>query len=188
MKSSCQERANTSNAEYAMTFTKMLSMLSVVLFALSGGAALAADQKLPMRKAGLWEMKTVMDEGNGPKDQTMKMCIDGDMERNTVDASLDEHKKTCKQYDVKVDGGKTVVDADCTFSTRRVVSTTTMSGDFSTAFEISIASTTTSVEEKDQSVVVKRTITQNGKYVGESCGELKAGEAEGTDGSRIMVQ
>ena len=185
---SCPERAHTSNVASVMTCTTVLSTLSVFLFSIVSDAALAGDQKLPMRKAGLWEMKTVMDEGNGPKDQTMKMCIDGEMERNTVDASLEEHKKACMQYDVKTDGGKTIVDADCTFSTRRVISTTTMTGDFSTAFEIAITSTTTSVEAKDQSVVVKRTIAQSGKYAGESCGELKAGEAEGTDGTRMMVQ
>ena len=31
-------------------------------------------------------------------------------------------------------------------------------------------------------------IEQQGKYLGESCGDLKAGEAMGTDGTRVMVQ
>ena len=35
---------------------------------------------------------------------------------------------------------------------------------------------------------VKRTITQDGKYMGESCGDLKAGEAMGSDGHKILVQ
>jgi hypothetical protein len=37
-------------------------------------------------------------------------------------------------------------------------------------------------------VSVKRTITQDGTYLGESCGDLRAGEAMGSDGHKIMVQ
>ena len=37
-----------------------------------------------------------------------------------------------------------------------------MSGDFKSAFEIKIQSTTTEPEQKAQSVVIKRTITQLG--------------------------
>ena len=38
---------------------------------------------LPTRKAGLWELKTSMDEGGGPREQVMKMCISEEMERLT---------------------------------------------------------------------------------------------------------
>jgi hypothetical protein len=47
---------------------------------------------------------------------------------------------------------------------------------------------TTSGMEKSQSIVVKRTITQNGKYLGESCGDLQPGEAKSPDGTKVMVQ
>lgn len=143
---------------------------------------------LPERKAGLWEMKTTMDEGNGPQDQTMKMCIDERMEKNTVVASISDHKTNCSTYNVKADNGSTTVDADCIYNKRKVLSTTTMSGDFKTAFEIKIQSTTSDPEKKDQSVVVKRTITQLGTYLGDACGDLKPGEAQSADGTRILVQ
>ncbi|MEQ1714734.1 MAG: DUF3617 family protein, partial [Hyphomicrobium sp.] len=139
---------------------------------------------LPTRKAGLWELKTSMDEGSGSRDQTMKMCVDEKMEANTVLASAAEHKSNCEGYKVKADGVATVVEADCVFNKRKVVSTTTMTGDFKTAFEVKINSTTSNPEAKDQSVVIKRTISQVGKYLAESCGDLKPGEAEGTDGTR----
>lgn len=143
---------------------------------------------LPERKAGLWELKTTMDEGNGPRDQAMKMCIDARMEKNTVLASISDHKANCSTYNVKADGGGTTVDADCIYNERKVMSTTTMSGDFKTTFEIKIQSTTSDPEKKDQSVVIKRTITQLGKYLGDTCGDLKPGEAQSIDGTRILVQ
>ena len=49
--------------------------LVAIGFAMCGAAA-ADTAKLPERKAGLWELSTTMDEGLGPKDQTMKICID----------------------------------------------------------------------------------------------------------------
>jgi len=144
--------------------------------------------KLPERKAGLWELQTRMDEGNGPHDQTMKLCVDARMEKNTVSASVADHKANCSAYDIKASGGSTVVDSNCLFNGRRVISTTDMSGDFKSTFTIRIKSTTTEPQQTAQSVVVKRTITQLGKFVGDSCGDLKPGEAEATDGTRMLVQ
>lgn len=172
--------------------------MRLTLLSLTVGAAFAmplistalADtaNTLPERRAGLWEMKTVMDEGNGPRDQTMKMCIDGRMEKNTVSASIADHKSNCASYDIKADGGKTVVDSDCLYNGRKVVSTTNMSGDFKNAFEIKIESTTSDPTKSNQTTVIRRTITQLGKFLGESCGDLKPGEAMGTDGTRMVVQ
>jgi hypothetical protein len=147
-----------------------------------------AAQTLPERKPGLWELKTEMDEGNGPKDQTMKMCIDAQMEKNTVEGSIADHKANCSSYDIKAGDGATKVDSECVYNGRKVISTTNMSGDFKSAFSITIQSTTTEPKQTPQSVVVKRTITQLGKFVGESCGDLKPGEAEGADGTRLLVQ
>ena len=141
-----------------------------------------------MRKAGLWELKTSMDEGKGPMDQVLKLCLSDEMEKNTVNSSMAEHKANCASYDIKAAAAATVVEADCIFNKRKVVSTTTMSGDFKSAFEVKIDSTTSNPEAKDQSVVIKRTILQTGKFLSDSCGELKPGEAEGTDGKRILVQ
>jgi hypothetical protein len=168
--------------------TLFLASLPLFLAAIVLPAAGDDAITLPERKAGLWELKTMMDEGNGPRDQTMKMCVDERMEKNTVLASISDHKANCSTYNVKVDNGSTTVDADCIYNERQVMSTTTMSGDFKTTFEIKIQSTTSDPEKKDQSVVIKRTITQLGKYLGDTCGDLKPGEAQAVDGTRILVQ
>jgi hypothetical protein len=159
-----------------------LAILSAAVAGLKAG-----DEELPLRKAGRWELKTVMDEGRGPREQVLTLCVDKDMERSTAAASAADHKQNCSKYEVRKSGGTTTVDAVCLFNGRNVESVTEMSGDFETAFEVTIKSTT-SGEERGQSVSVKRTITQDGKYLGESCGDLKAGEAMGADGHKIMVQ
>ncbi|MCC7251334.1 DUF3617 family protein [Hyphomicrobium sp.] len=152
-----------------------------------GGAALADEARLPERKAGLWELHTVMDEGLGPKDQTLTMCVDAEMERNAVAASGVEHTEKCTKYEIKREGDKTVVDMSCQYASRHVKSRTEMTGDFKSALQVKIESTT-SGEHNGQTVAVKRTITQTGKYLGESCGDLIGGEAKGPDGTKVMVQ
>jgi hypothetical protein len=148
-----------------------------------------AEETLPSRKAGMWELKTSMDEGRGPREQSMKLCIDAEMEANTVKASLAEHKQNCEKYEIKKDGGKTVVSMVCTFNGRHVESLTEMDGDFSKSFNIKIASTTADTREStQQTITVKRVILQDGTYLGESCGELKGGEAMAADGTKLMVQ
>ncbi len=154
---------------------------------IASNAARAEEARLPERKAGLWELHTIMDEGLGPKDQALTMCIDSDMERNTVLASESEHAKQCSKYEIARDGDKTVVNMSCQFGSRQVMSRTEMSGDFQTALTVKIESTT-SGDHNGQSVAVKRTITQTGKYLGENCGDLVGGQAKGPDGTKVMVQ
>lgn len=152
-----------------------------------GSVAFAENVSLPERKAGLWELTTTMDEGQGPVDRTLTMCVDAEMERNTVLASLIEHQQQCSKYAISREGDKTVVDMACRFETRNVEGRTEMSGDFQTSLLVKIESTT-SGDHRGQSVAVKRTITQTGRYLGQSCGDLVGGEAMGSDGTRVMVQ
>lgn len=162
-------------------------LLSAALAALQPATAYAADTALPLRKAGAWEQKTTMDEGGKKHEQTLTICIDAEMERNTALASDAEHKKSCSKYEVKKSGDTVVVESTCNMNKRDVESRTEMSGDFQSAFNVKINTTTSGIQDS-QTVSIKRVIEQQGKYVGESCGDLKAGEAMGADGTKIMVQ
>jgi len=149
--------------------------------------AVANPVELPMRKAGLWQLTTVMDEGAGPREHAFKMCIDASMEQNTVHASMIEHQSNCSTYDVKTADGMTTVNADCVFNSASVQSRTEMKGDFKTSFEIDIESTTLA-KQGAQSRPIKRTIKQTGNYIGESCGDVGPGEALTPEGDKFVVQ
>ena len=168
---------------------RISSWLFAVALIASGSAtcANATDPKLPQRKAGLWEQKTTMDEGGKKHEQVLTICIGAEMERNTAVASDAEHEKSCSKYEVKKSGASVIVESRCTMNGRDVESHTEMSGDFQNAFEVKISSTTSGIQDS-QSITVKRVIEQQGRYLGESCGDLKAGEAMGSDGNKILVQ
>lgn len=144
-------------------------------------------QSLPLRKAGLWELRTSMDQGNGPRKSSLKICIDGEMEQQTVLASIREHQENCSRYEIKTLDNGIVVEGECVFNNARVNSRTEMSGDFKTAFTVKI-DTTTVRQGASQSMSVRRQITQSGTYLGTSCNDLKPGEAVGEDGNKVYVQ
>lgn len=160
---------------------------TMLLIASTAVTVHASEVALPLRKAGKWEQKTVMDEGGKKHEQTLTICIDTDMERNTAAASVAEHKSRCSKYDVKQDGSDFVVEATCNMNNRDVESRTEMSGDFQKTFNVKITSTTSGIQDS-QSIAIPRVIEQHGTYLGESCGDLKAGEAVGSDGAKLMVQ
>ena len=166
-----------------------ITLIAAVAVSLAATVPVAAEDSLdlPLRKAGQWQLTTAMDEGRGPRQSILTMCIEAEMERKTVMASGSEHRANCSKYEVKKIGGTTTVDAECTYDQRKVTSHTEMSGDFQAAFAVKIESTT-SGEARGQPVSVKRTILQEGKYVTQSCGDLQAGEAKDPEGRKVMVQ
>lgn len=176
-----------------MTFRRCVqSVAASTLLALSTTSLSAAGSdniELPTRKGGLWEMTTVMDEGGGPREQTMRMCVEKDMEFNSVHSSIIEHLQNCKKYDVKKSPEITTIDADCKFNGADVSSFTEMRGDFAKSFEVKIKSTTVPpMSQSGKTVPIKRTISQQGTYAGEACGDLQPGEAMGSDGKKYLVQ
>lgn len=156
-------------------------------------ATFAVEEVLdfPLRKAGLWEVRTETDEGSGPRKEDLKICIGDEMERNTVLTSGRENRANCSKYDVKKTDEGTVVDALCAYDDRKVATHTELLGDFATVFRVKMESATSGTAPRalgGQPVNVHRTILQEGKYLGESCGDLKAGEAKTVDGRTVTVQ
>lgn len=166
--------------------TAVVACLSVC--SLSTQTAFAAQDSLPTRAPGKWQLTTSMDEGKGAKEQVMTICIDEAMEKTTVQASLREHQANCSKYDIKKQNEKTVVDAVCRYGNADVESQTEMEGDFEGSFTVKINSTTVRPSRDGQSRPIRRTIHQSGKFLGKECGDLKPGQAMGSDGEKVFVQ
>lgn len=162
---------------------------TIAILSSLGAAALANDAVLPERKAGLWELKTSMDEGIGPRENTMKICIDAVMEATTVKTSVAEHTANCEKYEIAKANDVTTVDMSCKFNQRHVTGKTEMSGDFKSAFKVKIQSTTSDdAANETRTVTINRVIMQEGVYVAESCGDLAPGQALTADGQKVLVQ
>lgn len=168
--------------------TPLVFAITIAVCLAGTHTVLAEKVNLPTRAAGKWKIDTTMDEGKGPKKQTLTMCVDEQMEKTTAKSSLREHQANCSKYEIKKIDSKVVVDAVCRYGRADVESRTEMEGDFQKSFTVKISSTTVHPTREGQSRAVKRTINQAGTHLGTSCGDLKPGEAMGTDGTKILVQ
>lgn len=169
----------------------MRTLIATTLMSISAGIACATSDapEIPQRQAGMWQIKTEIDEGKGAVKQALTMCVDAALEKQTAEQSKTEHQSSCSRYDIKRDGDKTVIDAQCAYAVDEVSSRTEISGDFKTAFDVKITSTTlTRVPNRPDPITRTRVITQKGDRLGDSCGDLKPGEAKGEDGRPILVQ
>ena len=73
--------------------------------------ALAQDQ-MPSRKAGLWEMTMTM-EGRGGPPQTMQQCIDAATDKSMQDMSAGMRGGSCSKREMKKVGSTIEFDSVC---------------------------------------------------------------------------
>lgn len=168
-------------------------VLSAVAVVACANAIAAAEDgaALPLRKAGLWDVRTQTNEGNGMKEQRLALCIGEQMERDTVRVSGEQNRINCPKYIVSKTREGTVVDAVCFYDDRKVATHTELTGDFETAFKVKVESSVSGSAPRSQGgapVDVTRTILQDGTYVGADCGRLNAGDALTADGRTVTVQ
>ena len=118
--------------------TRKLALLgSVVCLALSAGAACADD--MPVRKAGLWELKMVR-TGSAMPEMTMQHCTD-----ETVDKEMNNNvspmaKQICSKQDIKKTATGYVSDSECSVAGMSTTSHAEIVGDFNSAYTVKTSS------------------------------------------------
>src|SRR5690348_7899299 len=100
--------------------------------------ALAQDQ-MPSRKAGLWEMTMTM-EGPGRPPQTMQQCIDAATDKSMQDMSAGMRGGSCSKREMKKVGDTVVFDTVCNTAAGTQTSHGVVSGDFNSAYTVKINS------------------------------------------------
>ncbi|MFT4119374.1 DUF3617 domain-containing protein [Bradyrhizobium sp.] len=119
--------------------TRKLALLgSAACLVLSAGVACADD--LPVRKAGLWEMKMVRSGGSAMPEMTMQHCTD-----ETVDKEMNNNvspmaKQICSKQDIKKTATGYVSDSECTVAGMATTSHAEITGDFNSAYTVKTSS------------------------------------------------
>ena len=117
---------------------RQLAAIAVtVLFA---APALALD--MPMRKAGLWEMKMVF-EGMPLPPQTMRQCIDQATDKAMLAQFGGAAQEACSKQDVKAVGGTLTFDSVCKIGPATMTTNGVVTGSFDSGYTMKITSTST---------------------------------------------
>ena len=111
--------------------------LLALLPALDAGAV-----ELPVRKAGLWEMKMVRTGAPMP-DMTMQHCTDETTDKQMSNALSPMSKDVCSKNDIQKTATGYVTDSVCTFGGMSMTTHSDITGDFNSAYTVKATSNST---------------------------------------------
>jgi len=125
-----------------MTRQLLSSALLLGLLVLLPIGSARADE-LPIRKAGLWEMK-VMRAGAPAPDMTMQQCTDETTDKEMSTALSPMAKDICSKKDITKTATGYVSDSVCGLAGVSIASHSDIVGDFNSAYTVKTVSRSTS--------------------------------------------
>jgi len=162
--------------------TRQLALLgSAVCLVLSAGGAAAVD--LPIRKAGLWEMKMVRTGGPLPE-MTMQHCTDETTDKEMSAAASPMAKEMCSKQDIQKTATGYVSDSVCGIAGVNVTSHAEITGDFNSAYTVK----TTSHSEGGPTGKHDTTMTIEAKWLGACKSDQKPGDIVMPGGMKMNVK
>jgi len=160
-----------------------------LLWFLLGGSALAltaqaaSAEELPLRKAGLWEMK-ITKIGSQLPELTMQHCTDATTDKDMANSVSPLAKQICtKQETVKTATGY-VSDSVCTVGGVSMTSHSDITGDFNSAYSV----TTKAHMDKGPEQLRDTTTRINAKWLGDCKADQKPGDIVMPGGFKLNVK
>jgi len=160
----------------------ILSGVAGVLLALGSGLAGAAE--LPVRKAGLWEMK-VLRAGSPMPEMTMQHCTDATTDRQMSTAFSPMGKEVCSKQDVQQTTTGYVSDSVCSIGGMSMTSHAEITGDFNSAYTVK---TTSHNEHGPPGMPHDTSMSIEAKWLGECKADQKPGDIVMPNGFKMNIK
>jgi hypothetical protein len=146
-------------------------------------AADALAVELPVRKAGLWEMKMVR-TGSSVPDMTMQHCTDATTDKQ-MSTSFSPGKETCARQDIQKTATGYVSDSVCGVAGMSITSHAEIIGDFNSAYTVK----STSHSERGPSGAPRDSSTTiEAKWLGACKPDQKAGDIMMPGGMKMNIK
>lgn len=158
----------------------MRGFTAAAILVLAGATATAAAE-MPTRKSGLWEISINVENRNVPA-QTIQQCTDA-----ATDQALQSNagpvagERVCSKREISRSGNTVTIDTICTVGGRATTGHTVMTGDFGSAYIMTVTSQT------DRAQGGPRTTNMSAKWVGPCTGDQKPGDVILPDGRKFNV-
>jgi hypothetical protein len=165
-----------------MTRPLVLFASAICLVALlPAGDARAVD--LPVRKAGLWEMK-VLRTGSPMPEMTMQHCTDESTDKEMSTAASPMAKEMCSKQDTQKTATGYVSDSVCGIAGVSITSHSEITGDFNSAYSVK----STSHSEGGPAGARDSTTTIEAKWLGACKPDQKPGDIVMPGGMKMNVK
>jgi len=159
-----------------LSFAPVLALLALV------PAADVRAVELPLRKAGLWEMKMVRTGGSMPE-MTMQHCTDATTDKQ-MSTTFSPGKETCSRQDIQKTATGYVSDSVCTVAGRTVTSHAEITGDFNSAYTMKATSNS---QGGSAAATHDGTVTIEAKWLGACKADQKPGDIVMPGGMKMNV-
>jgi hypothetical protein len=158
----------------------ILSCLVLAAWPCTGAGAV----ELPIRKAGLWEMKIVKTGSSAP-DMSMQHCTDASTDKDMSNSVSPMVKQVCSKQDVQKTATGYVSDSVCSVAGISVTSHAEIVGDFNSAYTIK---TTAHRDGGPASMPRDTTTTIEAKWLGECKADQKPGDIVMPGGFKMNIK
>jgi len=166
-----------------MTRRLLVSCWTIVLLALLPVNEAAAVE-LPVRKAGLWEMK-VLRTGSPAPDMTMQHCTDATTDKEMSTALSPVGKDVCSKQDIQKTATGYVSDSVCGIAGMSITSHAEITGDFNSAYTVK---STSHSERGPTGTARDSTTTIEAKWLGACKPDQKAGDIMMPGGMKMNIK
>ncbi len=162
----------------AVLFAVLLALL-LPLAPMSAGAV-----ELPVRKAGLWEMKVVR-AGSPSPEMTMQQCTDETTDKDMSTTFSPMTKDICSKQDIQKTATGYVTDSVCGVAGMTIKTHAEINGDFNSAYTVK----STSHSEGGMAGAARDTATTiEAKWLGACKADQKAGDIMMPGGMKMNVK
>ncbi|SRR5579871_3024466 len=141
------------------------------------GAASASADEAAARKAGLWEVKTSIDDRG--RAVTVQQCIDGATDQMLQSSAGPFSAPVCAKRDVKKSDAGMTIDTQCTFNGKPASAHAVVTGSFETAYTMTVTA---------EGVDLPATrMTMEGKWLGACAPDQKPGDVIMANGVKVNI-
>ena len=153
---------------------------SLLMVAAASGVSAA---ELPIRKAGLWEMK-VLRTGSPMPEMTMQHCTDETTDKQMSTAFSPLSKEICSKNDVLQTATGYATDSVCSVGGASMTSHSDITGDFNSAYTVK----TTSHSDRGPAGLHDVTMAIEAKYLGACKPDQKPGDIVMPGGFKLNIK
>ena len=151
---------------------------------LAAWPAPAGAVELPMRKPGLWELKTAR-VGSPVPDMTMQHCTDESTDKEMASSFSPASKELCARQDIQKTATGYVSDSVCTIAGMTITSHAEITGDFNSAYTVK---STAHSQGGPAAVPRDSTTTIEAKWLGACKSDQKPGDIVMPGGIKMNVK
>ena len=165
--------------------TRQLFSLWVGAFLVAMVPALQARAvEMPLRKAGLWEMKMVR-AGSPMPEMTMQHCTDATTDKDMASVSSPMSKEICSKRDVQQTATGYVSDSVCSVAGVSMTTHAEIIGDFNSAYMVK---TTSHSEGGPAGMPRDASVTIEAKWLGACKADQKPGDIVMPGGYKLNIK